>query len=134
MLAALLVAMTLQAAAQTPAPPTRAIVIRRADWEKSPTGNNMARAYPKAARKSRIDGRVTVLCGVLASGLLARCSTVEEAPLGWGFGEAALSLTSKFRMKPVTPDGQSVAGGSITIPIVFTVPQTRPPGPATVSP
>ncbi len=134
MLATLLVAMTVQAAAQNPAPPTRAIVIHRADWEKSPNGNNMAAVYPRAARKSRIDGRVTVLCGVLATGLLTRCSAVEETPQGWGFGDAALRLTSKFRMKPVTPDGQPVAGGSITIPIVFKVPKTGAPRPAIVSP
>ncbi len=134
MLATLLVAMTVQAAAQTPAPSTRAIVIRRGDWVKSPNGNNMAAVYPRAARKSRIDGRVTLRCGVLATGLLTRCSTIEEAPQGWGFGDAALRLTSKFRMKPVTPDGQPVAGGSITIPLVFQVPQTGARGSPRVSP
>jgi protein TonB len=119
MLAALFVAMMVQAAAQAPSPP---IVIHHADWDKMPNGRTFRAFYPKAARKGRIDGRVTVLCSVTAKGALTKCSTVEETPSGWGFGDAALGLASEFRMKPVTPSGQSVAGGSITIPMVFKVP------------
>jgi protein TonB len=122
MLAVLFVAMTVQAASQAPTPTVPAIVIHHADWEKMPNGRALRAVYPKAARKSRIDGRVTMLCGVLATGRLTKCSTVEETPSGWGFGDAALGLASAFRMKPVTPSGQSVAGGTITIPMVFKAP------------
>jgi len=120
MIATLLVAMMVLVAA--PTPPTPPIVIHHADWEKMPNGRTFRAFYPKAARKSRIDGRVTMLCGILATGALTKCSTVDEAPLGWGFGDAALGLASEFRMKRVTPSGQSVAGGTITIPMVFKVP------------
>ena len=122
MLAALLVAMMVQAAPQAPTPPAPPIVIHNADWEEIPSGRAFRAFYPKAARKGRIEGRATVLCRVTARGALTQCKTVEEAPSGWGFGDAALRLAPKFRMKPETPSGQSVAGGSITIPMVFKIP------------
>jgi protein TonB len=121
MFASLLVAAALQAVAQPSAAPDPPIVIHHADWEKFPDGRTFRAFYPKAARESRVEGRVTMHCSVLATGALTRCSTVDESPTGWGFGDAALGMASAFRMKRVTPSGQSVAGGTIAIPMVFQV-------------
>jgi protein TonB len=54
---------------------------------------------------------------------------LRAAPQGEGFGEAALALTPLFRMKPMSRDGQPVAGGIVRVPIAF-----RSAGPAPTPP
>jgi TonB family protein len=88
----------------------------------------MERFYPKRAASEERGGRAKLSCKVMATGSLTRCSIVEETPKDYGFGEAALSLSKLFRMKPKTIDGKPVGGGAITIPIVFSVPPRAGPG------
>ena len=39
-----------------------------------------------------------------------------------GFGEAAISLSKMFKMRPQTRDGAPVGGASIVIPLTFNPP------------
>lgn len=95
----------------------------RPDWLEKPTVEDMADYYPEHAARHEIPGKATITCKVSASGLLERCKVVEEAPAGEHFGEAALKLAPKFRMIP--PDDPTVAPGTVTVPLIFAIPETR---------
>ena len=69
--------------------------------------------------------------GVARDGLLIHCKVLAEDPRGAGFGEAALKLSERFKMKPMSRDGQPVAGGVVRIPIKFRIP--TPPAPPRAS-
>jgi TonB family protein len=58
---------------------------------------------------------------VTARGRLTGCVVKSESPPGWGFGEAALELAPRFRMKPQTRDGRATNEGVVTVPVHFWV-------------
>ncbi|THD65043.1 TonB family protein [Phenylobacterium sp.] len=107
--------------------PARRPVITKPDWIEKPTGADFAEFYPKAALASNTEGRATLHCNVVATGGLADCEVNGEAPLGQGFGDAALAMAAKFQMKPQTRDGAPTSGGEINIPIRF-IPSNPEPG------
>jgi protein TonB len=88
-------------------------------WVRKPTGEDLGRVYPREAREKGIPGWAKMRCKVTAKGTLTGCETVEEYPQLMGFGAAALRLAPKFEMTSKSPDGQSVEGGSVEIPIRF---------------
>jgi TonB family protein len=116
-------------------------VITDPDWLQRPTGDEMANYYPPVAQLLGLGGHVTMECEVTAIGATINCHIDGEAPLGMGFGDAALALAKYFRMKPMTLDGLPVAGGRVIVPISFRYPDdddadvaptppTGPPPPA----
>jgi TonB family protein len=108
-------------AVAAPVPPGPA-VITNPDWASKPNGQDVERYYPEGAQKKDLEGRATVRCQVTAGGKLAECAVVAEDPVGEGFGEAALRLSTLFHMRPMTRGGAPVAAGVINIPIRFQLP------------
>jgi TonB family protein len=106
-------------------------VIAKPDWAVKPTGADVADLYPPEAVKANVDGAATIACAVSLEGRLTDCKVLDEAPAQAGFGAAALKLSERFQMKPMSRDGQPVAGGKIRIPIRFSLP--RPPQPVAPS-
>ncbi len=102
-------------------------VITNPDWLAKPTGNDIARYYPRLATVVGVEGRATVHCLVTAAGALADCAVTSEAPKGMRFGEATLKLANVFRMRPMTVDGAPVSGGQINVPVRFQLPTPREP-------
>lgn len=89
------------------------------DWLSKPSGDDMARVFPKSAAKKGIEGRATIQCQVNAAGRLVDCTVLSEEPVGEDFGSAAIGLSTIFRMRPATRDGQAVEGGTVRIPLRF---------------
>ncbi|MFT3727037.1 MAG: energy transducer TonB [Terricaulis sp.] len=87
-------------------------------WMHRPTRRDFQNAYPRRALFAGQNGHVTLSCTANSAGGL-NCSVTNESPGGYGFGRAALDLSRKFRLEPATPDGRSVAGGQVDLPIEF---------------
>lgn len=118
MLAAAVAAQPVPPVAPAPARP-RPSIVTRPEWVSRPNGADLTRLYPERAQRDEVEGWVLLRCNVEADGYLSGCRADQETPPDYGFGEAALNMSGLFRMKPMTRDGQVVAGGSIGIPIAF---------------
>ncbi len=86
-------------------------------WRERPTPTDMFRAYPETARATGEAGSGVLDCKVEARGKLADCKIYEEDPAGLGFGEAALTLVSKFKLDEVDSYGLKVEGRRIRLPV-----------------
>jgi len=115
-------------AAPVVAPPseTRPSVVTNPDWIRRPSGADLARFYPQAAAYGEVEGVATISCNVNEAGSLVDCIAISESPGGMGFGEAAVNMSSIFKMRPATRDGKPVAGGVVRIPIRFSLPKGPP--------
>lgn len=90
-------------------------------WARHPDRDDMKRAFPREARGVREPGVVELTCKVNAERRLEDCAVTKESPEGVGFGEAALTLVPKFRMRSAV-NGQKVAPGTVVgVPIEFDV-------------
>jgi len=131
---ALILAAALEQAVAPPPPPSTGIrpsIITQPDWLKRPDAALMERYYPRDATKYGLEGAALIACKVATTGYLEGCAVTQESPRGAGFGDAALSLAARFRMLPMTKDGQPAAGGRINIPIRFRTPNPSPLPPQT---
>jgi TonB family protein len=66
-------------------------------------------AYPELARTHYVpNGFVRLRCTARASGAVDACEILEETPAGQGFGEAALNVMPRARIRPRTENGRPV--------------------------
>jgi TonB family protein len=94
-------------------------VIGNPDWVQKPTGDEMAKYYPKAASDAGKEGMAVIDCRVRADGTLRNCKVKKQNPAKYGFGEAALKISTIFRMRTKDEHGRSTVGAGVTIPIAF---------------
>lgn len=92
-------------------------VITSPDWLRKPSAQDLSRVVPARAAKEGRNGQATIACRVNLEGGVYDCAVVEEDPAGYGFGEAALAMSSSFAMRPMSLDGKPVAGAVVRIPI-----------------
>ena len=77
---------------------TPVTMLSRPVWSQAPGFDDLAAAYP--AKAGGQEGYAVAHCQVLASGELKNCGIVKETPARLGFAQAAMSVTSKFRVIP----------------------------------
>lgn len=96
---------------------------------QSMVGPDIMRYYPEQAQRIGLEGKAVISCTITAEGRLADCAVVSEDPPGFGFGEAAVKMSTLFKMRPKTQGGAPVDGGKVTIPIRFRLPKDTPATP-----
>jgi TonB family protein len=101
-----------------PPPPSEDFDLSNVDWIRAPSARDFARFYPHRALDQGRSGRVVLDCIAAPNGMLD-CSVAQENPPGAGFGEAALNISRQVRIQPTLPDGRSVAGGHLRLPLTF---------------
>lgn len=76
---------------------------------------------PPEARRRRQSGRSAVNCLIRPDTRLEACRVVDEAPGGFGFGEAAVRIAeTHFRFRPpTTASGRAVEGFRVTVTVNF---------------
>jgi TonB family protein len=87
-----------------------------------PTREEIMSQYPRDALAQGISGRATVECEVIASGLLDHCRVLEEAPTGYGFGDAAVQLAFEHSVRP-DAEGRLPVGRRVELPVTFAPPR-----------
>ena len=113
MSATLFAALFLQAATPPPRPP--ASMEDMPGWSRTPSAEDMTKAYPSEALAANFAGSATIECTVAAGGGLKDCVPVDEtAP---GFGAAAVAVSGKFQMPTKAPSGAPTAGRTVRFPI-----------------
>jgi TonB family protein len=109
-------------AAAVPQPAAHVAVVVQPDYRSKPSGEDILRFYPKSAAQRSLSGRATIDCAVDVKGSLTGCTVWEEEPVGEGFGQGALGVSSLFKMRPMTVDGVATGGAKVRIPIHFQAP------------
>jgi TonB family protein len=69
------------------------------EWTGLPTAQDIARVYPEMAQRLALNGRAVLSCAVAPNATLEDCRVIEETPPGQGFGDAAMKLATRFRLK-----------------------------------
>jgi TonB family protein len=87
-------------------------------WLVVPPADQIARLYPRDAKRRHITGSTLVHCTVDTDGYLSDCTVTGEEPKSAGFGNAALQITSYMRMKPATLNGVPVEA-AVNVPVSF---------------
>jgi TonB family protein len=101
-----------------PPPTSEGREIGAIDWIRAPSSRDFAHYYPHRALDQGRSGRVVLDCTARGNGALD-CSVAQENPSGMGFGDAAISISRQLRIRPTRPDGSSVAGGHLRLPLTF---------------
>lgn len=88
-------------------PPVEGAIITDPDWQRRPSGSDLAGWYPPQAANEGIEGSATIQCRVDVRGYVEDCVVVSESPEGMGFGPATIGAgTRHFRMRPQTVNGE----------------------------
>lgn len=123
----LMLAAVMGAEPAAPVAPPSASFIDNPVWIRRPSAEDATSLYPVDALRLERAGRVVMACDVGADGTLTACEIIEETPVSFGFGQAALKLSGLFQMEPRTPYGRPVAGAKVRLRLHFNMPD---PGPA----
>jgi TonB family protein len=91
-------------------------------FRSGPGENEVSRIYPREAWSARQEGRAILCCLVTEDDGLA-CAAVAESPQGYGFGEAARIIASRFRLTPESAAQWRERNGAIRLPMAFRVPR-----------
>jgi hypothetical protein len=107
----------LEFARETEGPHPR-VQIGHPRWAETPREDQLMAARPAMARWLRLDGFVRLTCTADAIGALRDCSIARESPAGVGFGAAALSMRSHFRLSSSLV-AEGAAGERVSVVLRF---------------
>jgi TonB family protein len=80
---------------------------------------DIAKVYPEAALKRQMKGSASIKCRIADDGTFTKCSVVDESPAKYGFGAAALQMSSLFKVALKDDQGVDVKGVSVTVTLQF---------------
>jgi len=89
-------------------------VITRPNFLATPTADQL-----RAAKPAGKAGRVVVECTVATDASVKDCRLLEESPLGQGLGEAALKLTTLYRVSPMLGKDGKALEAAVRLPFNF---------------
>jgi TonB family protein len=89
------------------------------EWIGKPTGEDVNRHFPVEAIAKNAYGRVVLDCKVRGDGYVDQCKVVFENPPGLHYGDAALKLSTRFRLKATPSGDRPVVGGTVRVPLSF---------------
>lgn len=139
-------AKALVAASQKYMSPRYPSVVTKPNWLRQPTAQEIAAYYPRTGFLQKpvrgvmdpkapwvgVEGRARLRCharyspgqlhpdGFMAGAKPEACEILEEAPAGYGFGEAGVRLIEdKSLLTPMTLDGSPVNSGLVLVTVVF---------------
>ena len=101
-------------------------VIGKAQWAGLPDSDDTMAAFSKLAVTGTAHARLA--CTVQQGGSVADCRVESEDPAGKGVGQAALGLSSHFRLTTWTAEGLPTVGGTIGIPLRYEAGAKAPDG------
>lgn len=96
-------------------------VITNPTWQRQPSGDQLARAYPDRALAAGVSGSAMLNCRVETTGRVSDCAVVSETPGNQGFGRAAMGLSRYFQLNPRTVNG-AAEGSRVNIGLRFAPP------------
>jgi TonB family protein len=101
----------------SPTPSARYVILEPV-WERAPSFEDMAAAWPASAG-SLEEGVAVLRCALGADGSLDRCIVASARPSASEFGRAALSLSGKFRMKLTPQESARYAQSDVLVSFRF---------------
>lgn len=101
----------------SPTPSARYVILEPV-WDRAPSFDDMAAAWPASAGPLG-EGVAVLRCALGADGGLDRCTVASVRPSAAEFGRAALSLTGKFRMKLTPQESARYAQSDVLISFRF---------------
>jgi TonB family protein len=114
--------------AHAQAPPTpHALPTKGLHWLRKPNGSDIAAVYPQRAIDETLSGRILIECQVTAQGRMSACTVLNETPINYGFGDAALKLSRGFVLDPKATYDVPLEGGVIALPIILVAPYRSAP-------
>lgn len=96
---------------------TPAVTLGHAEWVTRPTEWDFRREWPFRGRD--VDARVVLSCRVRRGNRPYGCSVLHEVPAGLGFGQAAIRLTYRSRIRPVQRNARDWYDLPVTVPFQF---------------
>ncbi|MGH7010999.1 MAG: hypothetical protein ACREEX_09190, partial [Caulobacteraceae bacterium] len=111
----------LAAAAAACAPAPQAGVVRQPAFLSAPSTADLLAAIPATAAQNGVSGEADLACRADEAGYLTDCRVVSEEPAGMGFGEAALTLSTRYHLATLSAGGVAVACREVEIPVEFSV-------------
>lgn len=100
-------------------PPASAQYVQSVSWaERQPSATEHHASYPPQALREAVEGSVTLLCTISDERKLD-CAVESETPLGYGFGEAAMSISRIYVVRRVEEDPRVAIGSRVRVPIRY---------------
>ncbi len=88
-------------------------------WVRQPSVQDIVAVYPEAARKAGLTGSASLHCIVGPKGVFMNCKVHRQWPEEAGFGEAALKLADRYKVKTRSLDGYNVIGAWTIVTVRF---------------
>lgn len=86
--------------------PTNLASLASPVWERDYV--DIGEVYPRPAREAHIAGRAQLVCQLTLDHKLVNCSVINESPVGWRFGQAAMAYSRRLRAYPVQRNGRAI--------------------------